>query len=124
MTRKPKTNRVARTRASGTWTEASFWSFLRSGLRRLSMRWPPIQYVLLSARRKYIGKNKNQKWEYKCFTCKGWFPRKQVQVDHINDCGTLKTYEDLIEFVSTLFCEEDELIILCKECHEKRHKAN
>jgi hypothetical protein len=124
MSRRPKTNRVPKTRASGTWTEASFWSFLRSGLRRLSMRWPPIQYVLLSARREYKGPNKKQKWEYKCFTCKDWFPRKQVQVDHINDCGTLKTYEDLIEFVSTLFCEEDELIILCKECHERRHKTN
>ena len=122
MSRKPKTNRVPKTRASGTWTEASFWGFIRSGLRRMSMRWPPIQYVLLSARRPYSGPNKRQKWEYKCFACKGWYSRKEIEVDHMNECGTLKSYEDLVAFVSSLFCEEDELVLRCKNCHTQRHR--
>ena len=33
--RRPKTDRVPRTRAGGTWTEAGFWGFLRSGVREL-----------------------------------------------------------------------------------------
>jgi hypothetical protein len=119
--RKPKTDRVPRTRAGGEWTEAAFWGFLRSGLRGLSRRWPPI--VRLAAkrvRRAYSGPNRRQKWEYLCADCGGWYPGKQVAVDHVVPAGSLKGWDDLAGFCERLFCEVDGLRVLCHECHQRR----
>lgn len=115
--RKPKTNRVPRTRAGGEWTEAGYWGFIRSGLRKLSTRWPPRAQILRDRRRAYDGPNKRQKWEYPCSKCGGWFMQKEVHVDHIKPCGKLTSHNDLPEFVATLLCETDNLQILCKACH-------
>lgn len=123
MGRQAKTDRVPRTRCNGLWTEASFWGFIRSGLRKTSQRWPPlVKLALERVRRKSKSSNKLLKWEFRCSACRGWFPRKRVQVDHIESCGTLKTFEDLPDFVRRLFCEVEGLRILCKDCHEKRTK--
>ena len=121
MTRQPKTTRVPRTRATQTWTEAAFWQFLRSGLRRMSMRWPPIaRDAIQAARRPYVGPNKRQKWEFQCSECGEWNMRKRVQVDHIEECGTLKSWQDFATFAERLFCEVDGLRVLCSTCHGKR----
>ena len=119
--RKPKTLRVPRTRADGTWTEAGFFNFLRSGLRRLSQRWPVTRKVELAARRTSQSSNKLLKWEFQCAHCGNWFPRKQVQVDHIIDCGSLRAMTDVAGFIERLFCERDGLRVLCTKCHTKRH---
>jgi len=77
---------------------------LRSTLRRKSMFWPPIQEAKVLARRKYAGTNKRQKWEFECIQCKSWFKSTEVEVDHIVECGSLKTLNDLPGFVERLFC--------------------
>lgn len=121
MARKPKTNRVERTRAGGEWTTAGYWGFIRSGLRQMSRRWPPLaRQAINAARRKYVGENKRQKWEYQCATCKAWRNRKQVEVDHIVPCGSLRSLDDLPGFVERLFCEPDGLRVLCDTCHALR----
>lgn len=119
--RRGKTNRVAKTRADGNWTEAAFFAFLRSGLRQLSMRWPPIRLVLLRVRKPYKGPNPRQKWSYTCEWCNEDFPRKEVHVDHIEDCGSLRTMADLTPFVTKLFCESEGLQVLCRTCHDWKH---
>jgi len=107
----------AKTRAGGTWTEARFWGFLRSALRRSFIRWPANYQARNAARRPYCGPSKLQKWEYKCAMCSGWFPMKATQLDHINPCGQLRSLNDVSGFVERLFCEADGLRILCKPCH-------
>ena len=121
--RRPKTTRVPRTRAGGEWTEAAFWSFIRSGLRQQSMRWPPIvRQALLSVRRPYVlppGKKKTRrKWEYQCAICREFWFRDQVQVDHIVPCGELKSWDDVSIFAERLFCELKGLRVLCTKCHK------
>jgi len=108
---------VDKPRASGTWSEARFWSFVRSNLRRA--RWPVIYQVKKAAERPYVGDNKRQKFEYQCAECNHWFKGSEVQVDHIKPCGSLKCYEDLPKFVETLYCEKDNLRVLCKSCHQE-----
>ena len=116
--RRAKTDRVPRTRAGETWTEAAFWGFLRAGLRRMSLRWPPRKQAELAIRRKYVGPNVRQKWEYQCAQCGGWYMGKEIEVDHIHACGTLKSFSDLPGFVERLFCEQDGFQVLCKvNCH-------
>ena len=120
MGRVPKTSRVPRTHAGNTWTTAGFWSFMRSGLRQMSRRWPPRRQCLLASRRPYIGENKRAKWEHQCETCGGWFLAKNVQVDHRIPCGSLMRFADLPGFCERLFCEVDAMRVLCLTCHKQR----
>lgn len=99
------------------WTEARFWGFVRSALRKSWTRWPPRFEVLKQASRPYKGPDKRRKLEYQCEVCKKWFMNKEVQVDHIEPCGTLRTYEDLPAFVKRLFVGVGKLRVLCKSCH-------
>lgn len=122
MSRVGKTDRVPKTRASGKWTEAAFFGFLRSGLRQMSRRWGPIKTAELAGRRKYVGENVRQKWEYQCSDCQGWHMRKHISVDHIVPVGSLKSVEDLPGFVERLFCEVDGFRLLCDRCHKTRHE--
>lgn len=114
--------KVPRTRAGNTWTEARYWAFIRSALRGAWSRYPVKHQVLKAARRtiKKGTKNTRATFEYPCADCGGWFEGKEVQVDHIKPTGSLRTYEDLPGFVSTLLCEADNLQIMCKPCHQKK----
>lgn len=115
--KKPKKEKVPRTRASGTMTESAFWSWIRSALRQKSRWWKPISDVKKASRRDYKGENKRQKYEYQCALCEDWFPDKQIEVDHIVPAGSLKSSDDLKGFVERLFCEAEGLRVLCKDCH-------
>lgn len=65
-----------------------------------------------------------RKTYYECDSCSDLFTTKEVAVDHIEPCGSLKKYEDLPGFVERLFCEEDNLQLLCNECHATKTKAD
>lgn len=108
-----------KTRNDGQWTEARFRSFIRSQLRAATMRWGPIATSLKGAR---VGRG-----EYLCAECKQIVPAttkvggrrvKNVHVDHIlpivdPDVGFV-SYDELVE---RMFCEKDNLQVLCTECH-------
>jgi hypothetical protein len=115
-----KRSRVAKTRNSGTMTESAFWSFIRSALRNKSRWWKPITECKQKARRPYTGPNKRLKFEYQCNECKGWYPEKQINVDHIIPAGTLTCSSDLAGFIERLFCEQENLQVLCEKCHDKK----
>ena len=107
-----------KTRNSGTMTESAFWSFIRSGLRQKSRWWKPITECKAKAKRAYKGPLKRQKFEYQCNQCKDWFADKKINVDHIMPAGTLTCAQDLPGFVERLFCEVDNLQVLCTDCHD------
>jgi 5-methylcytosine-specific restriction endonuclease McrA len=109
-------------RNAGTMTESAFWSFIRSALRQKSRWWKPITECKMKARRAYKGPSKRQKFEYQCNSCKLWFPEKQINVDHIKPAGSLNCKEDLAGFVERLFCEIDNLQVLCEKCHDVKTK--
>lgn len=115
-----KRSRVPKTRNSGTMTESAFWSFIRSALRQKSRWWKPISEAKAKAKRPYKGCNKRQKFEYQCNQCKDWFPEKKINVDHIIPAGTLTCGGDLPGFIERLFCELDNLQVLCETCHNKK----
>lgn len=117
-----KKSRVAKTRNSGTMTESAFWSFIRSALRNKSRWWKPITECKQKARRPYTGPNKRLKYEYQCNQCKGWYPEKQINVDHIIPAGTLTCSADLAGFIERLFCEQENLQVLCEKCHDVKTK--
>lgn len=110
----------------GKWTEARFNSFIKSILRSGSRRWEPRYSVLNEA---CIGKKTNTSTgrlanHYTCNSCKGDFPAKEVQVDHIvpiidPEVG-FTTWDDV---VYRMFCEKDKLQVLCKDCHYNKTTA-
>lgn len=106
-------------RCSGTMTESQWLAWVRSALRSKSLRWPPRNEALQRARRSYKGESKLQKWEYQCAICLGWFKAKEVVVDHFpKAAGSILSVEDIGPFANNLFCEVDNLRVLCKEDHD------
>ena len=122
MTKKKVVRRAStpKTRNAGTMTESAFWGFIRSALRQKSRWWKPITECKAKARRAYTGPLKRQKYEYQCNSCKKWYPEKQINVDHICPAGSLNSAQDLPGFVERLFCEVDNLQVLCTECHDRK----
>src|SRR4051812_13859671 len=93
---------VPKPRNNGTMTEAQFFARIRSALRQAFRYWKPATQALEAVSRPYKGPNKRQKKEYQCNHCKGWFLRRNVEIDHVIECGKLSCYEDVIVFIQRL----------------------
>lgn len=105
-----------------TWTTARYFQFLRSGLRKLWLKWPPRFEALRLSRRTVTGQR--HKYEHLCASCGSWEMQKNVDVDHIESAGALNCHDDLKGFVSRLLCGSDGLRILCKPCHKRITKED
>ena len=111
-----------KTRNSGEWTEARFNSFIKSLLRQGTRRWGPIHKVKAEAR--------VSRGLYECKACKqhvgptyrdGRKRKQNIFVDHIDpiiDPAVGFTTWD--ECIQRMFCEADNLQVLCKECHDTK----
>lgn len=107
-----------KTRNSGTMTEAAFFAMIKNSLRKLSLRWIPMKQALELAQRPSEHENKLLKYEYQCAKCLNWFPKKDVEVDHIIPCGSFKAYEDIGNYVRNMLPENaSSFMVLCKEHH-------
>ena len=110
----------------GAWTLARFNSFIKSALRSASIRWPPKYQCLKNAatKKKVNAKTGRMAQHYECNSCKKEFPAKDVQVDHIipiiDPVIGFTTWDDVI---SRMFCEIDNLQVLCKTCHDVKTTA-
>lgn len=116
-----RASKAPKTRNENTMTESAFWSWIRSGLRQRSRFWKPILAVKNAAKIPYVGENKRRKFSYICSNCKGEFDSKSVNVHHIHECGSLNCGDDLKGFVERLFCEKEDLKLLCGKCHNGEH---
>jgi hypothetical protein len=106
----------------GNWTKARFREFITSNLRKTSGKWGPKLECQREAR--------VDRGFYLCKCCNEkvpWTKReggKRVQnvfVDHIDpviDPSTGFTTWD--SFIDRLFCEKENLQILCKDCHDSK----
>ena len=117
---KKKGSGADKARCSGRMTEAQFITFVKNQLRGASWKWFPISETLKKAR---VSKG----W-YRCAGCDHIVPTtklvdgkrvKWVSVDHVDpiidpEVG-FKSWDD---FINNLFCEEENLQLLCRECHD------
>lgn len=106
-------------RNGGTMTESQYFSKIRSVLRSGFRYWKPMQLALEAASRPSQSTNKRIKKEYQCAKCKKWFKRADCEIDHIEECGSLQKYEDIVPFIQRLTKEDiSSYDILCKPCHK------
>ena len=105
-------------RNNNQWTEARFNTFIKSLLRKGTMRWGPVNTTKKKA---WVERGK-----YLCKGCEKVVPltvdkKKNVFVDHIhpviNPVEGFTTWDDYIE---RMFCEERNLQVLCKKCHDAK----
>lgn len=113
-------------------TQAAFMSFIRGGVRRgLWMRHPvKLEFLQKNRIRAPIGrKTKNhpegqEVWACKCSQCGGIFRQSDVEVDHIVGNHSLKTIDDLDNFLRQIvYIKDEELQIICKGCHKIKSYA-
>lgn len=113
-----------KTRNGGEWSEARFNSFVKGGLRSVSIRWPPRYQVLADA---CVGQKINHNSgrlakHYTCSNCLIDFPAKDVEVNHINPVIPLTGFDSWDGVVERMFCEKEHLEVLCKKCHKELTK--
>jgi hypothetical protein len=113
--------KTPKTYNAGTWTEAMYFQKIRSSLRTGFRFWLPMMQTLKGASRPSQSSNKRIKTEYQCACCKHWFQRTLVQIDHIEPCGELQKFEDIVPFIQRLTAEgPGSYQILCKPCHKEK----
>jgi 5-methylcytosine-specific restriction endonuclease McrA len=109
---------IKKTRCGNTLTEAQFTTFVKNQLRGATWKWKPVSDVLKAARQV-------RGW-YLCAGCKHCVPaskdkKKNVFVDHVEPIvDPIKGFTTWDDFVNRLFCESDNLQLLCRACHDKK----
>ena len=111
-----------KTRCGERWTESRWRSFIFSLLRSGTRRWAPISDCLKKARVK--------RGFYLCAGCKEEVPAsiivngrrvKNAVVDHVEPIvDPEKGFENFDVYIERMFCEEDNLQVLCHECHTEK----
>ncbi len=117
--------RVPRTHNSGTWTAGQYRSFIKSGLRRMSQRWGPKYVCKKEARHPVKLANERGRMVFHsiCAGCGHIYPETTCAVDHIKPViDPAVGFVGWDEVIARLFCETDNLQVLCTECHNKKTK--
>lgn len=89
-------------------------TFAIGALRRASYRWIPRHKAREAAK---IARN-----QYKCAKCLGIFGKKDTAVDHKDPVVPVTGFDGFDGFIKRLFCEVDQMQILCKVCHKEKTK--
>lgn len=112
-----------KTRCGGRWTEAKWKSFIKNQLRGATRKWAPISDCLSAAR--------VRRGYYKCEGCGEDVPNttkdgakrvKNVFVDHVEPIVPVTGWVSWDSCIERMFCEADNLQLLCKACHDSKSK--
>lgn len=105
---------------------------IESAMRKaFKMHWPPYKDCKHAARvdvpqyNKDGTRSKRDAVMYKCAACKYFFSDKEIQVDHcvpVAPPGKKKSDLSLEELAARVFCDTDNLQVLCKPCHSIKSK--
>ena len=109
---------VELSRNDHTMTEAQFWAFILSALRKATKFWKPKLRKLHEGRRPSQSDNKRLKWENSCELCLSWVPESQIEIDHINPCLGINGIDKVCGWIERAFVEIEGFQRLCKDCHQ------
>ena len=102
-------------------TKAEFFKYIRGTLRMGWKRYPlKIEFKNSMSVPNFEGSgvtNPRVKKVVQCNICTKWFPQSATETDHIKPCGTIRDWETAGTFLHNMFCDKDNLRILCQNCH-------
>lgn len=104
-----------------TWTEGRRRAFITNALRAATRKWPPKYETLNAAKteKRINVKTKRLAQHYLCSACQNEFSARDVQVDHIDPVvDPLVGFVSWDVFIDRLFCDRDNLQVLCTACHK------
>jgi hypothetical protein len=118
---------MSKLRNNGQWTEARFNSFIKGILRAGSNKWPPKWKVRTGSRRSrgiYLCNGYERKPHEVAASIRIKGKRYiNVYVDHIKAIVGRSGFTTWDDFINALYCEVDNLQVLCKACHDAKSKA-
>lgn len=94
-------------------TEAKFWSWFSSQLRK-AWNVHPVKLDFIKANRKTKFINGRPIFHLQCAVCKEWFPLKNIEINHKVKCGNIKEDGYAIRMFDVGF---EDLESCCKPCH-------
>ena len=109
-------------------TESEWWAWLRGKSRQIWSDYPirndfkKAQLIpnfegsnVLSSRVKSVGQ---------CQICNGWFANSNLQVDHVNQAGSIgNSWEGYFNWFYNLLAEKDNMQLVCVPCHKVKTYA-
>jgi hypothetical protein len=96
-------------------------SWVLSYLRKMTLRWKPRFDAMNDGRiKKPFGKNGKEVWANTCQHCGNWFKISELDADHIDPIGGLRTLQDAGRWLEKALVEQDGYQRLCKGCHDKK----
>jgi len=98
--------------------EPQFWNYVRGNLRKALWNRSPIKIALKKAAAKPAPATSRAKTIIKCEFCMEWFPASKIEVDHIEPCGKLNSWDSLQPFITKMIRLEKGGRMLCKPCHK------
>ena len=104
-------------------TNSKLKSWLISGLRRMTMRYPPRNEALRAAKteKKINEKTGRMAQHYRCAGCLQEFPLSKMRADHIEPvvCPH-KGFVDWNTYIERMFCVKENLQAICIGCHKMK----
>lgn len=92
------------------------YAFAKSVLRRASRMW--------YANKEVEAKHRVSRGVYFCGICGGHFKKKDMEKDHINPVvNTEGKKADMNTFVENLFCDTENMQMLCIPCHDQKSQT-
>ena len=112
-------------------TQAAFMSFVRGGIRRGLWEKNPIKLQFIKNNRKRVPLGRKTEanpeglvWGCQCSICNGDFKQSECQVDHKDGNNSLKSMEDVRNFIeSMILIIDSDLSFVCKPCHKIKTHA-
>lgn len=103
-------------------------NFIRSKCRMTFSQNPIIQTYkksLLSLQKPFFGGTKRKQQCARCAKCKLITKAKELDLDHIEECGSFSDLESMLIWYKKLYCGlETGLQLLCKRCHNIKTYSN
>ena len=113
-------------------TPAQFMSYIRGGIRRGLWKTHPVKLEFINHQKVKVPLGKKTKSNpngmvqgHICAICGGEFRLADCQVDHKQGNHSLKTMDDLRDFIeSIIMVTHDDLQMVCKPCHDIKTYAD
>ena len=103
-------------------TEAEYWKYLRGQFRRIWKDFPTKnKFKAMQMVPNFEGSgvtNPRVKKVAQCAYCKQWFSGNSLQVDHVEQVGSFKSYDQAAIFIYKLLAPMSNMQLLCSDkCH-------